>query len=96
MRLVSREPRRVRSDYSNYIYVTCIYPTSSRAVSKPRTGLRLWSWCLQTSWRRPKGIDSRCRRKFKGTTPMPNIGYGSNKKTRHTLPNGETTVGGPL
>ncbi len=27
-------------------------------------------------------------RRFKGALPMPNIGYGSNKKTRHTLPNG--------
>ena len=44
---------------------------------------------LQESWRRPKGIDSRVRRKFKGCgVIMPNIGYGTNKKTRHTLPNG--------
>ena len=43
---------------------------------------------LQESWRRPKGIDSRVRRKFKGKTLMPNIGYGSNKKTRHMLPDG--------
>ena len=44
---------------------------------------------LQESWRRPKGIDSRVRRKFKGCgIIMPNIGYGTNKKTRHTLPNG--------
>uniref|UniRef100_A0A453RM40 60S ribosomal protein L32 n=6 Tax=Triticinae TaxID=1648030 RepID=A0A453RM40_AEGTS len=42
---------------------------------------------LKQSWRRPKGIDSRVRRKFKGCTLMPNIGYGSDKKTRHYLPN---------
>merc|ERR1711998_506945 len=40
------------------------------------------------SWRRPKGIDSRVRRKFKGKILMPNIGYGSSKKTRHMLPSG--------
>ncbi|TYG61895.1 hypothetical protein ES288_D07G185400v1 [Gossypium darwinii] len=32
---------------------------------------------VKTNWRRPKGIDSRVRRKFKGCTLMPNIGYGS-------------------
>ncbi|EYU39177.1 hypothetical protein ABFS82_04G217200 [Erythranthe guttata] len=43
---------------------------------------------VKANWRRPKGIDSRVRRKFKGCTLMPNIGYGSDKKTRHFLPNG--------
>ncbi|KAG6735456.1 hypothetical protein POTOM_061937 [Populus tomentosa] len=43
---------------------------------------------VKTNWRRPKGIDSRVRRKFKGCTLMPNIGYGSDKKTRHYLPTG--------
>merc|ERR1712006_8628 len=43
---------------------------------------------VDESWRRVKGIDSRVRRKFKGKTLMPNVGYGSNKKTKHMLPNG--------
>jgi ribosomal protein L32E len=34
------------------------------------------------------GIDNRVRRRFKGALPMPKIGYGSNKKTRHLLPIG--------
>ena len=28
------------------------------------------------------------RRRFKGQILMPNIGYGSNKKTKHMLPSG--------
>jgi large subunit ribosomal protein L32e len=42
----------------------------------------------RSSWRKQKGIDSRVRRRFKGTIPQPSIGYGSDKKTRNLLPNG--------
>ncbi|XP_031560221.1 60S ribosomal protein L32-like [Actinia tenebrosa] len=40
------------------------------------------------SWRKPKGIDNRVRRRFKGQYLMPSIGYGSNRKTRHLMPDG--------
>lgn len=43
---------------------------------------------LPDSYRRPRGIDNRMRRQFRGNKPLVSIGYGTNTKTRFYGPNG--------
>mmetsp|Transcript_3699 Transcript_3699/g.7012 ORF Transcript_3699/g.7012 Transcript_3699/m.7012 type:complete len:137 (-) Transcript_3699:46-456(-) len=71
-----------------------IVPLVKKSVVKKRTKkfarhqADLFIRIRNSSWRKPKGIDGRVRRRFKGQLPMPSIGYGSDKKTRNILPNG--------
>ncbi len=43
---------------------------------------------VSESWRKPRGIDGRIRRKKRGQKRLVNIGYANDVKTRHILPNG--------
>ena len=43
---------------------------------------------VKSSWRRCRGIDSRLRRKERGTPIHPSCGFGSDKETKFMLPSG--------
>ena len=74
--------------------MTKIAPLSKTKIVKKRTKSferhqHQQFWRIgRSSWRKQKGIDSRVRRRFKGTIPQPKVGFGSDAKTRNLLPNG--------
>ena len=66
-------------------------PRKRKHKKKKATFKRYHSWRYKKvpeSWRRPHGIDSAFRRRFRGYPDLVNIGYGTDKATRHVLPNG--------
>merc|ERR1711955_4613 len=60
----------------------------SKSELKSSLVIRVTDMIKLSATGKPKGIDNRVRRKFKGMYLMPNIGYGSNAKTRHMMPSG--------
>merc|ERR1712212_1147654 len=73
--------------------VTMVVPTVKHKIIKKRRKKFIRHQSerydkVKQNLRKPKGIDNRVRRRFKGQYLMPSIGYGSNAKTRHMMPDG--------
>ena len=69
--------------------------TRKRAKHKKPEFLRSESWRyakLSESWRRPRGIDHKMRRKIKGWPPMVSTGYKGPKVARGLHPSGYREV----
>ena len=66
-----------------------------RARNKKPKFLRSESWRFDrfsTSWRRPRGLDNKIRRKIKGWPPGPSMGYKGPKIARFLHPSGYQEV----
>ena len=66
-----------------------------RVKKKKPNFVRPESWRykrLSESWRRPRGLDNKMRRKIKGWPPTVNVGYRGPKATRGLHPSGYKEV----
>ena len=43
---------------------------------------------IRDSYRKPRGIDNRMKRQFRGNKPLVKVGYGTKVAHKHILPNG--------
>ena len=72
-------------------------PLKKRQLSKYKktrfTRQESWRYKrVKENWRKPRGIDSKMRKKVKGWPPSPRAGYRSPKKIRGLHPSGYTEV----
>lgn len=72
-------------------------PLKKRQLSKHKKPKfkRQESWRykrVKENWRKPRGIDSKMRKKVKGWPPSPEVGYRSPKKIRGLHPSGYVEV----
>ena len=68
---------------------------SQRSKHKKTKFKRQESWRykrVKENWRRPRGIDSKMRKKVKGWPPSPKVGYRSPKEIRGLHPSGYVEV----